>query len=44
MAMADNNTTGKFLDQSFTVEDVKLSPDDDAMAAARTLIDKGVRT
>ena len=43
MAMADNNTTGKFLDQSFTVEDVKLSPDDDAMAAARTLIGKGVR-
>ena len=43
MAMADNNTTGKFLDQSFTVEDVKLSPDDDAVAAARTLLDKGVR-
>ncbi len=43
MAMADNNTTGKFLDQSFTVEDVKLSADDDAMAAARTLIGKGVR-
>lgn len=43
MAMADNNTTGKFLDQSFTVEDVKLAPDDDPVAAARTLLDKGVR-
>jgi ABC transporter substrate binding protein (PQQ-dependent alcohol dehydrogenase system) len=43
MAMADNNTTGKFLDQSFTVEDVKLAPDGDAAAAARALIDKGVR-
>ena len=43
MAMADNNTTGKFLDQSFTVEDVKLGAEDDAVAAARTLMDKGVR-
>jgi ABC transporter substrate binding protein (PQQ-dependent alcohol dehydrogenase system) len=43
MAMADNNTTGKFLDQSFTVEDLKLAPDDDAVAAARTLLEKGVR-
>ncbi len=43
MAMADNNTTGKFLDQSFTVEDVKLTPDDDALAAAKALLDKGVR-
>jgi ABC transporter substrate binding protein (PQQ-dependent alcohol dehydrogenase system) len=43
MAMADNNTTGKFLDQSYTVEDVKLAPDADAAAAARGLIDKGVR-
>ena len=43
MAMADNNTTGKFLDQSFTVEDIKLAPDDDPIAAARTLLDKGVR-
>ena len=35
MAMADNNTTGKFLDQSFSVDDLKLTPDDDAVAAAR---------
>src|SRR5271166_5027855 len=43
MAMADNNTTGKFLDQSFTIEDVKLGADDDPAAAVRALIDKGVR-
>ncbi len=36
LAMADNNTTGKFLDQSFSLEDVKLEPDDDAVAAAKT--------
>ena len=43
LAMADNNTTGKFLDQSFSLEDVKLQPDDDAVAAAKRLIDSGVR-
>jgi ABC transporter substrate binding protein (PQQ-dependent alcohol dehydrogenase system) len=43
MAMADNNTTGKFLDQSFSIEDVKLAPNDDPVGAARTLVDKGVR-
>ena len=42
LAMADNNTTGRFLDQSFAVEDVKLSPDDDAVAAAKPLLDAGV--
>ena len=43
MAMADNNTTGKFLDQSFAVEDAKLDPEEDAAAAARRLIDSGAR-
>ncbi len=43
LAMADDNTTGKFLDQSFSIEDVKLAPEDDAAGAARTLIDSGVR-
>ena len=42
MAMADDNTTGKFLDQSFSVETSGSTPDDDAVAAARTLLDKGV--
>ena len=41
--MAEDNTTGRFLDQSFSIEDVKLAPDDDAVGAARTLIDLGVR-
>ncbi len=43
LAMADNNTTGRFIDQSFSIEDVKLAPDDDAVGAARKLIDSGVR-
>ena len=43
LAMADNNTTGGFLDQTFTVEDVKLTPDEDAGAAAKKLLDSGVR-
>ena len=43
LAMADNNTTGGFLDQTFTVEDVKLTPDEDAVAAAKKLLDSGVR-
>ena len=41
--MADNNTTGKFLDQSFAIEDVKLAPDDDALAAAKTMLGSGIR-
>ena len=43
LAMADNNTTGKFIDQSFAIEDVKVEPDGDAVGAARKLIDSGVR-
>jgi len=43
LAMADNNTTGSFLDQTFVVEDVKLTPDEDAVAAAKKLLDSGVR-
>ncbi len=42
LAMADNNTTGKFLDQSFSIDDVKLGPDD-ALAAAKTLLNSGIR-
>jgi len=42
LAMADNNTTGKFLDQSFSIEDVKLAEDDDTAAAANKLLDAGV--
>ncbi len=43
LAMADNNTTGKFLDQSFAIEDAKLGPDDDALAAAKTMLGSGIR-
>jgi ABC transporter substrate binding protein (PQQ-dependent alcohol dehydrogenase system) len=42
LAMADNNTTGQFLDQSFVIEDVKLTPGEDAAAAAKTLLDSGI--
>jgi len=42
LAMADDNTTGRFLDQSFAIEDVKLAPGDDAAAAAKTLLDSGI--
>src|ERR1700733_6053647 len=31
MALDDNNTTGRFLDQSFSVVDAKLAPDEDAV-------------
>ena len=37
VAINDNNTTGKFLDQKFHLEDVKLRPDGDAAAAVETL-------
>jgi ABC transporter substrate binding protein (PQQ-dependent alcohol dehydrogenase system) len=43
LAMADNNTTGKFLDQSFSIEDVKLTAGDDGTAAAKTMLDSGIR-
>ncbi|HEY1736300.1 MAG TPA: ABC transporter substrate-binding protein [Methylovirgula sp.] len=42
MAAADDNTTGSFLNQSFTVEDVPLKPGDDPVAALKTLVDHGV--
>jgi ABC transporter substrate binding protein (PQQ-dependent alcohol dehydrogenase system) len=43
MAMADDNTTGSFLNQSFSVEDVKLSPGDDPLAPLKTMLAEGVR-
>ncbi len=42
LAMSDNNTTGQFLDQSFALEDVKLAPGGDAVAAAKGLLDSGI--
>jgi ABC transporter substrate binding protein (PQQ-dependent alcohol dehydrogenase system) len=42
LAVEDNNTTGKFLGQRFTLEDVKLKDADDPAAAIQSLADRGV--
>jgi ABC transporter substrate binding protein (PQQ-dependent alcohol dehydrogenase system) len=43
MAMQDNNTTGKFLGQSYAAVDQKVAPDDDAASAAKSLLGQGIR-
>ncbi len=43
MAMDDNNTTGRFLDQSFSIVDAKLAPGEDPAAALKSMLDDGVR-
>jgi ABC transporter substrate binding protein (PQQ-dependent alcohol dehydrogenase system) len=43
MAMDDDNTTGGFLDQSFSVVDVKLGPGDDPIAPLNNMLADGVR-
>jgi ABC transporter substrate binding protein (PQQ-dependent alcohol dehydrogenase system) len=43
MAMDDNNTTGRFLDQSYSVVDAKLAPGEDPIAALKGMLDDGVR-
>jgi ABC transporter substrate binding protein (PQQ-dependent alcohol dehydrogenase system) len=42
MAIDDNNTTGKFLNQRFSLEEVRLKDTDDPAAAVATLADRGV--
>ena len=42
LAIDDNNTTGKFLNQHFSLEDVRLNDSDDASVAAIALADRGV--
>ncbi len=42
LAIADNNTTGKFLNQKFDITDVKLGPDEDPAAAVEKLAGEGV--
>ena len=37
LAIEDNNTTGKFLNQHFTLEEIRLKPDDDVAKAAVAL-------
>jgi len=42
LAIDDNNTTGKFLNQSFSVEDVRLREQDDPVAATMQLANRGI--
>jgi ABC transporter substrate binding protein (PQQ-dependent alcohol dehydrogenase system) len=42
LAIDDNNTTGKFLNQSFTFQEIMLNADDDPAAAVGKLADSGV--
>jgi ABC transporter substrate binding protein (PQQ-dependent alcohol dehydrogenase system) len=42
LAIDDNNTTGKFLNQHFSLEEVRLGDNDDAAAAALALAGRGV--
>jgi ABC transporter substrate binding protein (PQQ-dependent alcohol dehydrogenase system) len=42
LAIRDNNTTGKFLDQSFSLETMRLNAPDDPVAAAMQLAGRGV--
>jgi ABC transporter substrate binding protein (PQQ-dependent alcohol dehydrogenase system) len=42
LAIQDNNTTGKFLDQSFSLETIRLNARDDPVAAAMQLAGRGI--
>ena len=42
LAVADNNTTGRFLNQNFSITDVQLGPDGDPAAALQKLGGEGV--
>jgi ABC transporter substrate binding protein (PQQ-dependent alcohol dehydrogenase system) len=42
LAAEDNNTTGKFLNQVYTIDDIHLKEGDDPVAALNTLLGKGV--
>jgi ABC transporter substrate binding protein (PQQ-dependent alcohol dehydrogenase system) len=43
MAMDDNNTTGRFLDQSFSIVDARLTPGEDPIAPLTGMLGEGVR-
>ncbi len=43
MAMDDNNTTGRFLDQSFSIVDAKLVPGEDPIEPLKEMLAAGVR-
>jgi ABC transporter substrate binding protein (PQQ-dependent alcohol dehydrogenase system) len=42
LAIEDNNTTGKFLNQRFKLEEVRLKDDDDSAKAATGLADRNI--
>ena len=42
LALDDNNTTGKFLNQRFSLEDVRIKESDDAAAIVSQLADRGI--
>src|SRR5436309_1358683 len=42
LAIEDNNTTGRFLNQHFTLEEVRLKDGDDATSAAMALADRNI--
>jgi ABC transporter substrate binding protein (PQQ-dependent alcohol dehydrogenase system) len=41
VAINDNNTTGKFLKQKFTLEEVKLKPEEDPLPKVEELVGRG---
>ena len=43
MAMDDDNTTGRFLDQSFSIVEAKLAPGEDPIAPLNEMLADGVR-
>jgi ABC transporter substrate binding protein (PQQ-dependent alcohol dehydrogenase system) len=43
LAIVDNKTTGRFLDQDYSLNDVKLATGDGAAAAIAAMADRGVR-
>jgi ABC transporter substrate binding protein (PQQ-dependent alcohol dehydrogenase system) len=42
LALEDNNTTGKFLNQHFTLEQARIKDGDDPVAAVSQLADRGI--
>jgi ABC transporter substrate binding protein (PQQ-dependent alcohol dehydrogenase system) len=42
LALEDNNTTGKFLDQHFSLEEVRFKEGDDPVAVVSQLADRGI--
>jgi ABC transporter substrate binding protein (PQQ-dependent alcohol dehydrogenase system) len=42
LAINDNNTTGKFLNQQFSLEEIRINDGKDAVAAAAALAERGI--